>query len=397
MSSTGPSLWLEVKNVWKVVSSISKKVTHDIQSSMLSIIDDNLKENLPSLLSEALKNTFPHMIIDSIKQSVSNTIEEKLPVFYAQVKQTLQDQLPSILKPMNKLMFKDMVLLLEAAEVFKKANAERENASKHQLKNKSPVNEENALILYTLVKKGSEENTSEKKVSDDEPLIKKLKAQAQKMAEYEGKRKKMLDEYNHQISHRVDQLPITKISYRVNSSKEASMRIIRGNDPLNLTVYEKFRLKTRRHPTRVFVKENIVVDGMQRNLIPPPGIEESRGRVIRENLNQKSSTTMGAIQRGTLEAEEMFKKMEMTIEAGNDVDQARKIIRDNLDGLGQDMYQQVVTGLAECKASVSNLRHIQVKDIVKEVEDHLKTYSSAGMDISSYVEGIRCGSKESQR
>ncbi|GJZ78671.1 hypothetical protein Tco_0643508 [Tanacetum coccineum] len=360
--------------------------------------------------------------------------------------------------------------------------------SKHQLKNKSLVNEENALILHTLVKKGSEENTSEKKVSDDEPLIKKLKfliptsslilsptplksiipkpaqkpdattmtidqftehlskttssifsptplreltpprdeskgkgiateeplkeimpyieegvkemkrladlkaekeksekslhdilnpaiirAQAQKMAEYEGKRKKMLDEYNHQISHRVDQLPITKISYRVNSSKEASMRIIRGNDPLNLTVYEKFRLKTpslkakfewiltqakklgvppppelstfgisvddgKRKRTldilqEVFVKENIVVDGMQRNLIPPSGIEGSRGRVIRENLNQKSSTTM----RGTPEGEEIFKKMKMTIEAGNDVDQARKIIRDNLDGLGQDM------------------------------------------------------------
>ncbi|GKA51614.1 hypothetical protein Tco_0744810 [Tanacetum coccineum] len=53
-------------------------------------------------------------------------------------------------------------------------------------------------------------------------------------------------------------------------------------------------------------------------------------------------------------------------------------------------------GLAECKASVSNLRRIQVKDIVKEVEDYLKTYLSAEMDISWYVEGIRCGFKESQ-
>ncbi|GJT83792.1 peroxidase 25 [Tanacetum coccineum] len=44
--------------------------------------------------------------------------------------------------------------------------------------------------------------------------------------------------------------------------------------------------------------------------------------------------------------------------------------------------------LAECKASMSNLRRIQVKDIVKEVEDYLKTYSSAGTDISWYVEGI---------
>ncbi|GJV49782.1 hypothetical protein Tco_0927546 [Tanacetum coccineum] len=43
-------------------------------------------------------------------------------------------------------------------------------------------------------------------------------------------------------------------------------------------------------------------------------------------------------------------------------------------------------GLAECKASAKNLRRIQVKDIVKEVKDYLKTYSSAGMDISWYVE-----------
>ncbi|GJY18708.1 hypothetical protein Tco_0390199 [Tanacetum coccineum] len=97
-----------------------------------------------------------------------------------------------------------------------------------------------------------------------------IRAQAQKMAEYEAKRKKMLDEYNHQISHRVDQLPITKISYRVNSSKEASMRIHRAITLLNLI-------------------------------------------------------------RGTPEAEEMFKKIGLTIEARDDVDQARKIVQDNLE------------------------------------------------------------------
>ncbi|GKC50672.1 hypothetical protein Tco_1073417 [Tanacetum coccineum] len=47
--------------------------------------------------------------------------------------------------------------------------------SKHQLKNKPPVNEENALVLHTSVEKVSEENNSEKKVSDDEPPVKKLK------------------------------------------------------------------------------------------------------------------------------------------------------------------------------------------------------------------------------
>nr|GFA33747.1 hypothetical protein [Tanacetum cinerariifolium] len=39
-------------------------------------------------------------------------------------------------------------------------------------------------------------------------------------------------------------------------------------------------------------------------------------------------------------------------------------------------------GLSECKASESNVRSIQVKDIVKEIEYYLKTYKSAGMDIS---------------
>ncbi|GKF57135.1 hypothetical protein Tco_0170672 [Tanacetum coccineum] len=75
----------------------------------------------------------------------------------------------------------------------------------------------------------------------------------------------------------------------------------------------------------VFIKEDIVVDGMHRNLVPPAGVVGSPGLVIAEP------------------------------EA----------------------------------ASTSNLRSIQVKDIVNEIEDYLKTYSSAGMDISWYVEGIR--------
>ncbi|GJY05716.1 MAK10-like protein [Tanacetum coccineum] len=47
-------------------------------------------------------------------------------------------------------------------------------------------------------------------------------------------------------------------------------------------------------------------------------------------------------------------------------------------------HQLAVKGLSECKASKSNIRRNQVKDIVKEVEDYLKTYSSAGMDNSWY-------------
>nr|GEV30751.1 MADS-box transcription factor 23-like [Tanacetum cinerariifolium] len=139
-----------------------------------------------------------------------------------------------------------------------------------------------------------------------------------------------------------------------------------------------------------------------RNLVPPSGVEGRKRLVIKEPLSgiffyngnfdlnfqteeefHLATTTQlirlpNDIQKGSLKAEEMFTKFNMKIKARNDVFEARKIVKDNLDGLSQHI-------------------RIQVKDIVKEVEDHLKTYSSARMDISWYVEGIRCGFRKSQR
>ncbi|GJU61112.1 hypothetical protein Tco_1238878 [Tanacetum coccineum] len=260
-----------------------------------------------------------------------------------------------------------------------------------------------------------------------------LKAEKEKS---EKKLKKIMTPAEMQAqAQKADKLPITKISYKIHKvSKDATMRIERNNQPLSLTVYEKSMLKKlgfsippppeltafglsaaekkRKRSSEiikeVFVKEDIVVDGMHRNLVPPPRVEGSRGLVIREpesgiffyNGNfdlifQREEfhlattaqliRTQSVIHRGTPEAEEMFKKMELTIEARNDVAEARRTASAGIEGL------------AECKASASNLRRIQVKDIVKEVEDYLKTYSSAEMDISWYIEGIRCGFKESQR
>ncbi|GJR19284.1 hypothetical protein Tco_0967811 [Tanacetum coccineum] len=285
-----------------------------------------------------------------------------------------------------------------------------------------------------------------------------IRAQAQRLAEYEAKRAKMLKEYNHCITHRADPSPISKIIYRINNtSKEATKRITRNNDPLNLIVYDNFRLKMlgfsewvkvhalasktksksndvllknlrpkfqwvsteaeklgippppeltafgifaakkkRKRSSKiikkVFVNEDIVVDGMHRNFTPPPGVVTSRGLVI-------SDPESGI--RGTPEAEEMFKKIKLAIEARNDVAEARNIVKENLDeirlsieGLAEckastsnedslsAKHRRAVKGLAECKASTSNLRRIQVKDIVKEVEDYLKTYSSPGTYIS---------------
>nr|GEY98054.1 hypothetical protein [Tanacetum cinerariifolium] len=285
------------------------------------------------------------------------------------------------------------------------------------------VNEENSLVLHALVEKNLEVNTSEKKVTDDEPPVNKLKfllltpssilsptslhSILPKPIQKPDATTMSIEQFTEHLSKTtssifsptppeptpptdpttpkdeskgkalVDQLPIIKISYRVNSFKEATMRITRGNDPLNLTVYERFELKTLEFSEwleekalgippppelstfrasindkkrkrsleilkKVFVKEDVVVDRMHRNLVPPLKVEGRKGLVIREPesgvfffngnfdlvFQRKEEFYLATapqlirlqngILRGTLEAEEFFKKMELTIEARDD-------------------------------------------------------------------------------
>ncbi|GJS54713.1 hypothetical protein Tco_0628075 [Tanacetum coccineum] len=157
-----------------------------------------------------------------------------------------------------------------------------------------------------------------------------------------------------------------KFQWVINQAKKLGLPPPSALATFEMTAEDKKRKRTK-ILEEVFVKENIMVDGMHRNLVPPLGIEDRQGLVIRELESGIFFYNGNWVLRGTLEAEEMFRKLELTIEARDDVVQARDI---------------VMKGLSECKASESNFRRIQVKNIVKEVEDYLKTYSSAGMDIS---------------
>ncbi|GJV04137.1 hypothetical protein Tco_1337706 [Tanacetum coccineum] len=145
-------------------SSVTKKVTDDIQSFMPSIVEDSLKENLPE------------------------SIEEKLPVCAAQVQQSLQDQLLNILlKPINKEFnafntLESHWFVTLQQELSKVIKTKLGLSVRHKVRGAntssrtSPlVNEENALVLHTSVVKASKENNLEKKVLDDEPPVKKLK------------------------------------------------------------------------------------------------------------------------------------------------------------------------------------------------------------------------------
>ncbi|GJZ23008.1 hypothetical protein Tco_0560467 [Tanacetum coccineum] len=573
-------------------SSIVQQVSAEIKSSLPALVTNTLKEQLPSFLSDALKDTL-QLLKDSIKSSVSKSIAEELPHVEAQRFVLLQKELSKTLhKNMRKsirlkvrkgmkevrdklsfctstvatnsqhvqdlrVMFKDMVSLLEAAKVFKKANAEGEKGKisgantadivqEEQPSTQVVTNEEKALVVHNLEEMKSEGTVSiEDDLDDDEldkqslskrfkiitpipnpiPLntfvlgyllkpeeqrkslheftdqlfgttsskfsptppreptpprdpakgkevvivkeqgtlsqekfnnqIKKLKkisdlkaqkdtseqelrkmfnqatlkARAKKWTEHEAKKAKILEEYNHQISFRFDPLPITKISYAVNSNKEATMKITKDDNPLNLIVHPNFRLKSlgfsewlevmdhakklglppppalatfgmtaeekKRKRTQflkeAFVTKDIRFDGMNRNLIPPPGVVPIEGLVINEAesgiffMNRNTDTAFqresefhltptiqliriqNQIKVDSEIADEMFRKLIYVIEARSDCTKAR---------------ETVMKGLSECKASESNIRRIRVKDIVKEVEDYLKTYSSAGMDIS---------------
>ncbi|GKE54636.1 hypothetical protein Tco_1489792, partial [Tanacetum coccineum] len=172
-----------------------------------------------------------------------------------------------------------------------------------------------------------------------------------------------------------------------------------------LTLEEKKR-KRSQILEQVFVRENEVVDGSQRNITPPLGINGKSGMVIKEPmagflylngnfdlLFQRDSEfyITGTVQlirlqrriiKDSLEAEEMNQLMNLEIESRDNVVRVRETVEKNLDGLE--------TSMTSWMESISwYLRRIQVRDIVKKVEDYLKTYSSAERDINRYVDGIR--------
>ncbi|GJS11829.1 hypothetical protein Tco_0368625 [Tanacetum coccineum] len=222
-----------------------------------------------------------------------------------------------------------------------------------------------------------------------------VQAQALEFTRYEAKIKKMMDEYNHYMTFRADKFPITKINYRIHKvTKDATMKIERNNQLLSLTVYEKFvtkqlglsewievhalasKMKGKDYDTllkslrakfdwlktlarnlglpppseilafgqtpaekkrkgtsdlieQVFVKEDIRMDGMERNLIPPKGVTGSRGLVITEpeaGIFYYNGNFDLVFQRET--------ELEFTIEAKDDAEEAKKIVKENLDDFG---------------------------------------------------------------
>ncbi|GJU88981.1 hypothetical protein Tco_1301404 [Tanacetum coccineum] len=186
------------------------------------------------------------------------------------------------------------------------------------------INEESTMVLYNPEKDLVDLATTEQDSEDDDdhdkqPLSKRFKIM-------------------HPFPNKPQ--PLAKFQWVINQTKRLGFPPPPELATFGLTVEEKKR-KRAEFIKEMFVTKDVRVDGMNRNLIPPPRVVPIEGLVIKE-----PESGIFSMNRNT------------------DV---------------------VMKGLSEYEALESNIRRIQVKDIVKEVKDYLKTYSSAGIDISWHL------------
>nr|GFA76407.1 hypothetical protein [Tanacetum cinerariifolium] len=239
-----------------MLSFIVHQIFVEIKSSLPALVTTTLKEQMRGLLLDALKDTLPQLIKDSIKSSVLKSITEELPHIEAhkELSKSLQTNIRTSIK------LKDMVSLLESAEVFKKANAKGDKWEKS-----NPETPKDTDFSHTPLRESTPTRVKSKGkgIATEEPLkdimsfmeegeqeLRKmfnqatLKGRSKKWHEHKAKKVKIIEEYNHLISFRADPLLITKISYVVNTNKEATIKITRGDNPLNLIVHLNFRIRT---------------------------------------------------------------------------------------------------------------------------------------------------------
>ncbi|GJU51031.1 hypothetical protein Tco_1220586 [Tanacetum coccineum] len=433
----------------------------DMESSIVQKVFDEIKSSLPALVTNALKEQLPGILLATLKDSENITPPKPTPETQGEIaykESTLPVSETKVNEESSMVLYdsekKDLVDLttteqdseddddLDKQPLFKRFKImhpipnkpqpsvkqftsqlfgttslkfsptpprdefkEKGIATKEPPKDIMPFMEEGGSVPKIPNLKLADLKEQEKKSNEE---LKKLlnpatfKAQALKWEEHEEKKAKMLKEFNKCISERTNPLPITKISYVVNSSKTATMRITRDKDPLNLRVYPDFRLR--------MLGFNEWLEAKRLGLPPPPElatfgltteekkkekdivpqrwlvIKESESGIFFINKNmdiafQRESEfhltptvqlirTQNQIKVDLEIANEMFRTMNYVIEARDDCIKAR---------------ETVMKGLFECKASESNVNRIQVKDIVKEAKDHLKKYSSVGMDISWHL------------
>ncbi|GKC57975.1 hypothetical protein Tco_1085573 [Tanacetum coccineum] len=405
----------------EIKSSLPNLITDSLKDQLPSLLSDALKDTLPPLLKDSIRSSISQSIAEElphVEAQVQKNLHDQLPTLLLKLMykefnafNKLESQRFVILeKELSKSLHKNMKKSIRLKE---KNNPAEEKGAQHpdQIKGdqllgvnsvdnvqgeqpsaRGILNDEKSLVVHnpeekkegTDVLKPEEQHkslhdftnqlfgTTSSKFSPTpprEPTPHRDLVKGKEVAIVKEQGTLSLEEYNNQIRElkRISDLKaqqdkseqeLRKI-YVVNSNKEATMKITRGDNPLNLIVHPNFRLKSlgfsewleakklglsppptlatfgmtteekKRKRTQflkeAFVTEDIRVDGMNKNLIPPPGVVPIEGLLIRIQNQIKVDSEI---------ADEMFRKMIYVIEARSDCIKARETVEKNLDNLG---------------------------------------------------------------
>ncbi|GJW24432.1 retrovirus-related pol polyprotein from transposon TNT 1-94 [Tanacetum coccineum] len=311
-------------------SFISQKLDNKLDESVPRMVTDVFEERIPDLLYDTLKNILPQLIKDSVKQS--------LPKFNKIVKKTLKAEIPNlILKPLNKE--------FNALNNMKSRRVPRDimviNAKELQKKI-----EKNAFDILELV------NLIRELVILIDPVLASAKADTERE--------------NVSTQAQSNQFPTPLNSFRplvtfnnISYDQFTANLFSSGSSEYSPTSPLKGRMTLEDAKAQMEEIKRLVELKAEK--------EKSEKRLKEREEEFHLATTpqliriQNAIKKNSAATKEIL--AECKASASN-------------EGVVVCKASASIEGLAECKALASNLRRIQVKDIVKELENYLNTLIS---------------------
>nr|GEZ96212.1 hypothetical protein [Tanacetum cinerariifolium] len=256
------------KQLLKNDEDATDNVSNKIDNSVPRMLADIFEERILELLSDTLKNILPDLLKDSVKKA--------MPKFDKRVKNTLKAKVSNIiLKPLNREFnaLNTMEIQRLKLKLFKNITA-AEDITKWLLL---------LVLLELMLLKRSKKNTKcvnaviEELTAAKHKLMLKLKL-FKNITAAEDITKWLLLLQMHEIK-RLFELKVKKDKSKKKIKKWVAAQAGKLGIPpppelsaFELSAIDKKRKRRAEIIKEVFVKENIVVDGMHRNLVPPEAV-----------------------------------------------------------------------------------------------------------------------------
>ncbi|GKF02782.1 hypothetical protein Tco_0029705, partial [Tanacetum coccineum] len=307
------------------MTSVQKKQPYGQESTM--------SEQTPPDTEQAPPESTALVVHASVEKDLEEKVFEEEPPS-KRLKFLIPNPITTLQNPLNTILPQN-ISLEQFTDSLLQITSSKYSITPHRDENKGKgiaTEEEPVKLLMHLIEQGGsypkmlnlqQFNISGKKMTleDAQAHLAKMKrlVDLKTQAAHEAKRKRMLEEYNHYITYRADNLPIYEkfvleklgFSEWIEVHTLASKNKSKANDillknlkakfewiktqaaklgippPPQLTTFGLFAAEKKRKRSLEIIKEvsvnkYIILDGMHRNLILPPGVEGSIGLVIKE-------------------------------------------------------------------------------------------------------------------